>query len=116
MNKTWLLVLISTFLLCSVAPAQDLKLVPEPKQIQKHDGKFVITANTRIVINNAHRDEDRVAAETLADEIQAMSGKKLKITTAGSLPKSGAIYLARVGDDKHLGSMLEANKLTIDEK
>ena len=115
MKRNYLLILFSLFLFYNSASAQDLKLVPEPKQIQKHDGKFVITAGTRIVINNAHRDEDRLAAETLAQEIEAMSGKRLKITT-GSLPKSGAIYLARVEDDKHLASMLEANKLAIDDK
>jgi hypothetical protein len=68
------------------------------------------------VINAAHADEDRTAAETLVEEIEAATGTKLKITTARSMPKSGAIYLARVGDDKRLASTLEASQLAIDDK
>src|SRR6185295_14086717 len=96
--------------------AQDLKLVPEPKQVQKREGAFTITPKTRIVVNAAYADEDRTAAETLAEEIQAAIGQKLKITTSRSLPKSGAIYLVRVGDDKRLQSTLESSDLSIDDK
>jgi len=116
MKKTWLLVLILFLLLSSQASAQDLKLVPEPKQLQKHDGTFVITSKTRIVINTAHADEDRTAAETLVEEIEESNRLRLKISMARSVPKSGAIYLARIGDDKHLAPTLEASKLAIDDK
>jgi hexosaminidase len=96
--------------------AQELKLIPEPRQVQKRDGAINITSKTRIVINSAHAAEDRFAAETIAEEIEAASGLKLKISTARSAPKSGAIYFARAGDDKALASSLEASKLAIDDK
>src|ERR1041385_1524231 len=115
MRRHRLLIVISLLLISVNVSAQDLKLIPEPKQVQKHDGKFLITSKTRLVINNSHRDDDRVAAETLAEEIEAMTGRKLKIST-GFLPKSGAIYLARVQDDKRLAAMLDADKLAIDDK
>lgn len=101
---------------CEPAPAQDMKLVPEPKQVQKREGQFTITSKTRIVINAAHAEEDRTAAETLVEEIEAAIGAKLRITTSRSMPKSGAIYLARVGDDKRLASTLDACNLAIDDK
>ena len=103
-------------MLSSVAFAQNLKLVPEPKQIQKREGSFAITAKTRIVINSAHADGDRTAAETLVEEIQAGSGQRLKITTSRSMPKSDAIYLVRAGDDKRATSTLESRQLGIDDK
>jgi Glycosyl hydrolase family 20, domain 2 len=104
------------FIACERASAQELKLVPEPKQVQKHVGEFTITQKTRIVINAAHSDEERTAAETLVEKIESATGLKLKITTAKSLPRSGVVYLARVGDDKHLASKLEASGLAIDDK
>jgi len=116
MTKNSLLVFITCLLLSSLASAQDLKLVPEPKQAQKREGRFTITPKTRIVINTAHAEEDRTAAETLVEEIEAATRTKLKITTARSMPKSGAIYLARVGDDKRLASTLEAGQLAIDDR
>lgn len=116
MTKSVLLLLVSFILLSSLALAQDLKLVPEPKQTQKREGRFTITPKTRVVINAAHAEEDRIAADTLVEEIEVAIGQKLKITTARSMPKSGAIYLARVGDDKRLASALEASSLGIDDK
>src|SRR5215208_5201451 len=96
--------------------AQDLKLIPEPKQVQRREGVFKITPDIRIVINSARQKEDRRAAETIADEIQSATGRRIKITTGRSSPKSDAIYLARVGDDKRLSSMLDASGLAIDDK
>lgn len=101
---------------CQRAEAQTLQLVPEPKQLQSHAGSFSITSKTRIVVNTAHAGEDRLAAETLADEIEAATGQKLKIITSRSLPKENAIYLARVTDDRRLGPALEAAGLAIDDK
>lgn len=70
--------------------AQDLKLIPQPKQIERRDGQFVVTASTRIVVSNAN---DRLAVETLAEEIQAATGHKPAIATGRA--GSGAIFLER---------------------
>jgi hexosaminidase len=104
------------FFTSAQAFAQDLKLIPEPKQVQKREGVFNITPEIRIVINSARSEEDRRAAETIAEEIQSATGSKIKITTARSGPKSKAIYLARASDDKRLASTLEATGLGIDDK
>ena len=117
MNKHVTLFLLATFLLIfsPLASAQDLKLVPEPKQIEKRDGAFTITPKTRIVIHAAHADEDRLAAETIAEEIQSATGQKLKIITARVMPKTGVIYLARTTDDTHINATLAA-ALKLDDK
>lgn len=85
-QKTLAASVLLLFIACERASAQDLKLVPEPKQAQKREGQFTITPKTRIVINAAHAEDDRTAAETLVEEIEAATGTKLKITAARSMP------------------------------
>src|SRR3982751_2407756 len=98
-------ILIPALLLLFAAahtPAQVLKLIPEPKQVEKRKGEFVINPKTRIVINAARSEEDRTGAEMLAEEIEAATGYKIRIVTARRAPKYNTIYLARAGDDKRL--------------
>src|SRR2546423_205097 len=118
MKRKLLWILLAAIFLLSAAPAfaQDLKLIPEPKQVERRAGAFSITSKTRIVINPAHTEEDHTAAETLAEEIERATGRKVAIVTSRSLPKMGVIYLARVGDDAKLGAALAASRLAVDEK
>src|SRR2546422_3438399 len=91
------------------ALAQELKLVPEPKQVERREGAFRAGPGVRIVLGAARSREDRIAAEMLAEEIQAAMGWKVAITTSRALPESaGVIYLGRVGDDRRLRAALEA--------
>jgi hypothetical protein len=94
---------------------QSLKLVPYPKEVRKLDGTFVITGATRIIVNSAHSQEDRLAAETLAAEIQDATGQKPRIVT-GRGPANGAIYLARLTDDRGLRSTFAGKGLATDDK
>jgi hypothetical protein len=57
-----------------------------------------------------------MAARTLAEEILSATGHEIKIKTARSAPRSNAIYIARVGDDKRLAPTLDALGLSIDDK
>jgi len=72
MKRTFIWFTLAAIVLLSAAraSAQDLKLVPEPKQVERRAGAFRLTPKTRIVINAAHASEDRTAAETLAEEIE----------------------------------------------
>src|SRR5205809_7241218 len=79
MKTNSLLVIISCVLLASLASAQELKLVPEPRQVQKREGVFIIGQKTRLVINAANADEDRTAAASLYEEIEDSCGLKCKI-------------------------------------
>src|SRR6267143_2174209 len=98
------------------ALAQELKLVPEPKQVERREGAFRAGPGVRIVLSAARAREDRIAAEMLAEEIQATMGWKVAITTSRALPEStGVIYLGRVGDDRRLRAALEAKGLGTDE-
>ena len=77
-----------------------LKLLPEPKEIHLRAGGFRVGPNTRILVEFGHQAEDRIAAETLAEEIQGQSGLSLGITGArvGSGEQGNTIVLARLQD------------------
>jgi hexosaminidase len=77
-----------------------LTLEPRPKEVQLRDGGFRVGPRTRIFVQLGHQDEDRIAAETLAEEVQDQSGLKLNILgmKAKGKAEGGAIVLARLQD------------------
>ena len=80
----------------------DLKLEPAPKEVQMRDGGFQVGPHTKIFVQLGHQSEDRIAAETLAEEVLDRSGLRLNIE--GMKPEGkaegGAIVLARLQDDR----------------
>src|SRR5580658_7478310 len=60
--------------------ADQLKLIPAPKEVRLQQGGFRVKPTTRILVEFGHQEEDRIAAETLAEEIQDQSGLKVSIT------------------------------------
>ncbi len=83
-------------------PADQLKLIPQPKEVQMHSGSFRVKPTTRILVEFGHQAEDRIAAETLAEEIRDQSGLKLSITgeKSDAKRKPSTIVLARLQDDR----------------
>ncbi len=77
-----------------------LKLVPQPKEVQPHAGSFRIGPATKILVAFGHQAEDRIAAETLAEEIHDQSGLNIPITGSKEKGKQQAstIELARLQD------------------
>jgi hexosaminidase len=84
------------------SPDGDLQvnLRPAPKEVQLHAGGFRVKAATRIVVELGHQSEDRIAAETLAEEIANQSGVTLSIVGAKSKKThpEKTILLARLQD------------------
>ena len=77
-----------------------VSLVPQPKEVHFRDGGFRVSPKTKIFVQLGHQSEDRIAAETLAEEIADQSGLQLNIVgtkTAGKA-EGGAIVLARLQD------------------
>src|SRR5690349_9341512 len=92
-RKAAIFVSLVTSLLAHAAPA--LKLVPYPKSVAMRDEHpFPVSAATRIVIASPAY---RTAAETLAEEIERVTGTKPRIV-AGRAPAANAIYLTRTTD------------------
>jgi len=106
MDKRPVWFFLALLLFCSIPLAwssdanQQLKLVPEPKEVQLRDGDFRVGPGTRISVELGHQAEDRIAAETLAEEIVDQAGLKLDIVAAkaGGKTEGGAIVLARLQD------------------
>jgi hexosaminidase len=95
-----LLLTIPSILAENPTSHSELKLIPQPKEVQPHQGSFRIRATTKILVEFGHQAEDRIAAETLAEEIHDQSGLNLRITGSkekGKQPGS-TIELARLQD------------------
>lgn len=96
-----------------------LKLIPVPKEVQVQPGSFQVKPTTRILVEFGHQDEDRIAAETLVEEIHDQSGFKLSITGAKadsreeSKRENSAIVLARL-QDRNVRDFLASKGLTAD--
>jgi hypothetical protein len=108
MNKR-LLWIVPILLLCASAlsameaDGQPLsRLVPTPKEVQLRNGGFEVGPRTKIFVQLGHQSEDRIAAETLAEEVADQSGLKLDILgmKAASKAEDGAIVLARLQDSR----------------
>ncbi len=92
-----------------------LTLVPAPKEVQMRDGGFHVGRRTRILVQLGHQSEDRIAAETLAEEVADQAGLQLNIVGAkrGRKTSDGVIVLARL-DDAHVRHFLAAKGLQAD--
>jgi hexosaminidase len=121
MNKR-LLRIVPCLLLCASALALDsdgrpqLKLVPAPKEVQLRDGGFQVGPRTKIFVQLGHQSEDRIAAETLAEEVADQSGLKLDILgmKAAGKAEDGSIVLARLQDSR-VRRFLAQNGLKADD-
>jgi hexosaminidase len=96
------LLLLSLIAAETPSPENQLKLIPQPKEVQLHAGSFKVKPTTRILVEFGHQAEDRIAAETLAEEIHDQSGLKISITgeklDAKRAPST--IVLARLQDQR----------------
>lgn len=92
------------------------KLEPAPKEVQLRDGGFEVGPRTKIFVQLGHQSEDRIAAETLAEEVQYQVGLKLDILgmKAAGKAEDGAIVLARLQDSR-VRRFLAENGLKADE-
>jgi hypothetical protein len=121
MNKR-LVWLIPSLLCCTAAlsamdsDAPSPKLTPAPKEINLRDGGFRVGRKTKIFVQLGHQSEDRIAAETLAEEIADQSGLQLNIVGAKPQGKAegGVIMLARLQDSR-VRRFLARNGLKADD-
>jgi hypothetical protein len=122
MNKRLLSVAGCAVLCVSAAVALDsdggpqLKLVPLPKEVRLRDGGFQVGPRTKIFVQLGHQSEDRIAAETLAEEVADQSGLRLDIRgmKAAGKAEGGAIVLARL-QDRRVRRFLARNGLKADD-
>src|ERR1700726_1025366 len=122
MTKQWMWAVSCVVLCASAVWALDsdsrsqLKLVPAPKEVKLRDGGFQVGPRTKIFVQMGHQSEDRIAAETLAEEVADQSGLKLDIRgmKAAGKAEGGAIVLARL-QDARVRRFLARNGLQADD-
>jgi hypothetical protein len=122
MNKRFRSILPCIVLCAAALSALDsdgrppLKLMPAPKEVQLGDGGFQVGPRTKIFVQLGHQSEDRIAAETLAEEVADQSGLRLDIEKmkAAGKAEGGAIVLARLQDSR-VRRFLARNGLQADE-
>jgi hexosaminidase len=97
--------------------ARQLRLVPEPKEVQSHEGAgFRVGPGTVILVERRHQSEDRIAAETLAEEIAEQAGLDVSIVAANQARRqeAKAIVLARL-EERGRREFLESQGIKIDD-
>jgi hexosaminidase len=92
--------LLTAGALAKSSDADSFNLIPQPKEFQLGQGGFHVKAKTRIIVQRGHQSEDRIAAETLAEEVADESGLRLNIVGAKATTRAevGKIMLVRLQD------------------
>ena len=72
---------------------------------------FAFEHGQAIVMRPDAAREDRIAAQTIAEEIESATGKRPAIVTAAARPAGRVIYLARASDDRALAARLARDQL-----
>jgi hexosaminidase len=101
----------TALLLLSNSYAQDINIIPQPLSITQHKGHFVITATTKIYINNAAL---KPTALKLSAEIKKLSGKSIAVVTGQNPKAANAIILNQTKVQDSLGA--EGYNLTVNNK
>jgi hexosaminidase len=87
----------------SAQSSMSVNLLPEPKEMTLKVGElFRLGRKTRILVQLGHQEEDRIAAETLAEDVADQTGLKLNIvgTKVSTKAEDGAIMLVRLQDSR----------------
>jgi len=99
----------------ATSPTQEVKLIPQPKELRPKTVKFTVTQKTRIFLGEENA-EDRFAARLLAEDLEKATGFPCSISVTKTIPPRGPfILLARVGRLPVLQQMLREKGLAIDE-
>jgi hexosaminidase len=92
--------------------ARALNILPAPKEVRLSEGRLLIKPSTTILISDV---DDRLAAETLQQEIHERTGMKLAIEPVTAAPKTaGHISLGRL-TDRGLRAYLESQGMKVNE-
>ncbi len=94
--------LIALLCLCGggVARAQEFPtqplLVPQPREVTTQPKPFKLTARTLIVLGSSSNADDRFAAQSIQDEIKAVTGEKIPIVSHSTVKGGPVILLGRL--------------------
>ncbi|HET8678686.1 MAG TPA: beta-N-acetylhexosaminidase [bacterium] len=84
-----------------LTPPRDRPIIPAPKSARWLDGRFEITASTRIIVGDAAEPEDLYAARELNEEIAAWGARPLevvRVSAAGAPPGEAPRDVILIGE------------------
>jgi hexosaminidase len=99
-----------TVLNISAAAAQRSIVIPMPDSMRMTDGSFVLSAATKITVDQASTELTAIG-QYLADKVRPATGFSLSVVPAAGAPAPGTIRLTTAGTDSLLGD--EGYTLTI---
>jgi len=104
--------------MAGVAPpslqAQQPRLIPQPREMQAKATHFMVTPDLQIVVVSPVGSEDHFAAESVQDELELVTGRKVPITTTAAPPAGGAsIVLGRL-DQSPIRGLVDSRRLRSD--
>ena len=96
--------------------SEEIRVIPQPRELTPGSASFVLDKNTRIEISDLKNAEDRFAADQLAKEIQQAGGFKPAIAAFKGKSKN-VIVLVRANDrNPSLKRLLDERRVALDEK
>ncbi len=88
------------FLRGTMAQEAPLDVVPEPQRVTRLDGEWTVAERTAIVVREKATDDERFAAEQLANAIRSAGGPQVGIAATHSLGDRPTIRLAVAARDR----------------
>ena len=74
-------------------PPASPRVIPTPQEITHRSGSFKLTAQTRIILSEHGRPEDRFAAQQINERLSELNGPTLKVSTEASIRKISPSYI-----------------------
>lgn len=113
----WLLFLafaITMPLFAAPLSAQQPMLIPQPRELQTRTQTFQVKANLEIVLLTPVANGDRVAAESVQEELKLVTGQTFPIAALPKPPQGAPAIIMGRFDQPAMRSLLSARQLSTD--
>lgn len=104
--------LLSLVLMPARLAAQPPQLIPQAREVKVNAERFRVSSDLQIILLSP-TDEDRAAAESLQEELQAVTGQRYPIAQSATSPGKAAIFLGRL-DQVSVQALLAARGINAD--
>ena len=82
---------------------QEISIIPLPSHVEKRNGSFEISPETKIVVESGNEEAGHIAI-MLADKLQKAAGIKIGVSQANGIVSANTIYFTTAGAADSLGA------------
>src|SRR5207247_282251 len=93
-----LFVIVPATCSASLDTRNEPQIIPQPREMDTRSETFHLSETTRIVVLSADQQEDRSAAQMLAQELKDVAGLQMQIATANLHASPSLILIGRLTD------------------